>query len=285
MFTSDKFVQDQVVDMSDVIQTVTPVITPFSSLLMSKNVPAEGAKFSWIQEELGDSAVTQTEGGDAPNYVEDQRDILDNYAEIFAATATVSNTAQASNAKGINDLMAREVSNKTKAIKMRIENKLINGQKGYDAGTKTYTTDGILNLINSNHRETGATFDKDALEQVLSGLYDNGVNYDMVCFLPANMKKMVNGFENFEFYARDKFAGVDVEQFHSVYGTISFVLSEKLENKLFVVNHNYLELATLIPFGGKLEPVSGSKQSIYLETQVGLKLLNDRAGASFTITE
>lgn len=283
MFDSQKFVAGQVVDMKDVITTVTPVITPFSTLLMNKTTKAEGPKISWIEEEISDSAVTQSEGGDAPAHVDDQLSLLDNYCEIFAATATVSNTAQASSAKGISDLLAREVMNKTKSIKMRLEDKLINGTKGYNAATKVYTTGGILEQIHADHNITGATFDKAAFEETLSALYHAGVNYNMTVFLPASMKVLVNGFDNVDFLARDKFIGFDTELYASVYGQVRFVLSERLNNKLFVVNDDFLELATLIGFGGTPQPVSGSKQSVYLETQAGLKLLNRKAAASFSI--
>ena len=83
--------------------------------------------------------------------------------------------------------------------------------------------------------------------------------------------------------ARDMFQGFDTEIYVTTYGRIRFVLSEKLDNKLFIVNPNYLELAELIPFHAVPQAVSGSKQSIFLETQFGLKLLNSRAGASFAI--
>ncbi|WP_240371493.1 SU10 major capsid protein [Anoxybacteroides rupiense] len=285
MFTHDKFLEGQSVDLKDVLIQTTPVITPFTTFLLGKEVKATAPQVSWIEESINEaSAVTQSEGGDAPAYVEDNQEMLDNYLEIFAATATVSNTAQASSAVGINDLLAREVANKTKAIKMRIENKLINGTKGYNSTTKTYTTGGILEQIHADHKITGAVFDKVAFEETLSALYHAGVNYNMTVFLPASMKVKINEFDSVTFLARDKELGFDTEVYTSVYGQVRFVLTEKLQNKLFVVNGDYLELATLIPFSATKQPVSGSKQSVYLETQLGLKLLNRKAAASFEIT-
>ncbi|MBU9720551.1 MULTISPECIES: SU10 major capsid protein [Bacillaceae] len=285
MFTHDKFLEGQSVDLKDVLIQTTPVITPFSTYLLGKGVKATAPKVSWIEESINEeSAVTQTEGGDAPAYVEDSQEMLDNYLEIFAATATVSNTAQASEAVGINDLLAKEVANKSKALKMRIENKLINGTKGYS--NKIYTTGGILEQIHTDHKLIGSTFDKVAFEETLSALYHAGANDNMTVFLPASMKTKINDFEDVVFMARDKELGFDSELYSSVYGQVRFVLSEKVgANKLFVVNGDYLELPQLIGFGGTKQPVSGSKQSIYLETQLGLKLLNRKAAASFTITE
>ena len=285
MFTHNQFLEGQSVDLKDVLIQTTPVVTPFTTFLLSKTTRATAPQVSWITEEINlDSAVTQSEGGDAPAYVDDSSAINDNYLEIFGATATVSNTAQASDATGINDLLAKQVANKTKAIKNRIEDKMINGAKGFSNGT--YTTNGILEQIHPDHKVTGSTFDKKAFEETLSALYHAGVNDSMTVFLPASMKIMVNEFEDVVYMARDNALGFDSELFASVYGQVRFVLSEKVgANKLFVVNGDYLEMPTLIPFTGTPQPVSGSKRSVYLETQVGLKLLNPKAAASFEITE
>ena len=283
MFTHDKFLEGQSVDLKDVLIQTTPVITPFTTYLLGKGVKATAPKVSWIEESINeDSAVTMAEGADAPAYVKDEMEMLDNYLEIFGATATVSNTAQASNAVGINDLLAKEVANKTKALKMRIENKLINGTKGFANGV--YTTGGILEQIHADHKITAGTFDKVAFEELLGALYHSGANDNMTVFLPASMKTKINNFEDVVFMARDKELGFDSELYSSVYGQVRFVLSEKVgANKLFVVNGDYLELPQLIGFSATKQPVSGSKQSVYLETQLGIKLLNRKAAASFEI--
>ncbi|MEA5023927.1 hypothetical protein SDC9_15175 [bioreactor metagenome] len=285
MFTQDKFVTGQSIDMKDVLIQTTPILTPFTTLLLPKTVKAENATLNWIEEAINENAVvTMGEGGDAPSPVDDTLTPKSNYCQLVGATATVSNTAQYTNAKGISDLLAHEVVKKTKAMKIGMENILINGTKGYTSATKTYTTDGILAQINAANQVTNTTFTKAKFEEVVGKMYDAGVNDEMLCFIPASMKITLNGFNNVEFLARDMFLGFDTERYVTPYGIVTFVLSEKLNNKLFVVNPNYLELAELIPFHATPQPVSGSKQSIYLETQFGLKLLNSKAGASFAIT-
>ncbi|MFD2703924.1 SU10 major capsid protein [Salibacterium lacus] len=284
MFKHENFVEGQSIDMQDVIYQTTPVVTPFTTFAMARQVGATSPQVSWLTEEIDESsAKTMAEGADAPAYVQDTTGINDNYLEIFGATATVSNTAQASNATGINDLLAKQVSNKTKAMKMRIEDKLINGTKGFSNGK--YTTGGILEQIDSAQQVTGSTFDQSAFEETLSALYHAGANDSMTVFLPASMKTQINNFEDVTFLARDGEIGFDTEVYSSVYGQVRFVLSEKVgADKLFVVNGDYLEMPTLIPFNGTPQPVSGSKQSVYLETQTGITLLNPKAAASFTVT-
>ena len=107
---------------------------------MPKTVKAENATLNWIEEAINENAaVTLGEGADAPNPVDDTLTPCSNYCELVGATATVSNTAQATNAKGISDLLAHETVKKTKAMKIRMENILINGTKGYVSATKTFT--------------------------------------------------------------------------------------------------------------------------------------------------
>lgn len=285
MFKHNDFLEGQSVDIKDVLIQTTPIVTPFSTFLLGKGVNATAPQVSWIEESINlDSAVTQTEGGDAPDYVKDNAKMLDNYLEIFAATATVSNTAQASGAIGVNDLLAKEVANKSKAIKMRIEDRLINGTKGFAGGK--YQTAGILEQIHADNKLTGTSLTKAKFNELLATQYNAGTNDNMIVFLPASMKMKINEFEDVVFMARDRELGFDAELYSSVYGQVRFVLSERVgKDKLFVVNGDYLELPTLINYHATKEPTSGSKESIYMETQLGLKLLNQKAAASLEITK
>jgi hypothetical protein len=285
IFTTDKFVPGQSFDMKDVLIQTTPVKTPFSTLLLNKTVKANAVNMEWIEEAINENAaVTLGEGADAPDRVDDTLAPLSNYCELIGATASVSNTAQNSSAIGVSDLLAKDVANKTKAIKLKIEDRLINGVKGFTAATKTYTTAGILNQIHADNKVSHTEFTEDKFLETIEKIYNAGASANMTCFLPAKMKLKLNGFTNFQHFAKDKMAGVDVDVYVTPYGNVTFVLTEKITDKLFITNPDYLELGELIPFHAQVEPVSGSKQSIYLEWQGGLKLLNAKAASSFEIT-
>lgn len=284
LFTSKDFAVGQNYDLKDVLIEVNKKQNPFTTFLMSKSVKASAPQVHWITEEISDSAVTLAEGGNAPEFQKDTLAPRDNYLELFANTATVTNTAQYSNAKGISDLLAHEVDKKSKAIKRRMENKFIHGTKGYDSATGTYTTDGVLAQINTDHKVTGAEITGDLFEEMISKLYDAGVSDNIIVFLPARLKKAINETGVVEHFAKDKFLGFDIDEYISVFGTVRFALAEGLgNNKMFAVNPDYLEMPTLIPFHAQVEAVSGSKQSVFMETQAGVNLLNDKAAASFEI--
>lgn len=282
MFTSDKFLEGQSIDLKDEIIELQPKKFPFSTLLMSKAVKANNPVVTWITEEINpDSAVTLAEGADAPEHVDDTANLNDNYCELFGATAMVSNTAQYSTAVGIADLLNREVIKKMKSIKMRIEDKLINGTKSF--ANNTYTTAGILEQIDADNKVTSTSLTKAKFHEVAGKIYDAGVSDEMICFLPASMKAKINEFEELTYMARDSMLGFDCDVYATEFGDIRFVLCRNLENKLFIINPEYLELGVLIPFHAVPQNSSGSKQSMYLETQAGVKLLNPKAGASFEI--
>lgn len=278
-------VANEVVDLKDILVEVNKKQNPFTTFLLSRTVKATAPVYSWIQEEINDSAVTLAEGGDAPNYTKDARYPKQNYLEIFANIATVSNTAQASSIVGITDLLAKEIDSKTKTIKRRIEKKLIHGVGSFETSTGTYNTAGILEQIDASHKLTGATFTDVEFEQAVEKLYDAGVSDNMVAFLPASMKKNLVDSANVVHLAREKFMGFDADVYSTVFGQITFILAEELgKGKMFIVNPDYLEMPVLIEMHGQVEPVSGSKQSVYLETQLGLALLNEKAAVSFTVT-
>ncbi|UOR12183.1 SU10 major capsid protein [Halobacillus amylolyticus] len=282
-FNSQDFVQGQSYDLSSIITEVNKQKNSFVQFLMSKRVKASNPQVHWITEEIADSAVTLAEGGDAPAYTKDTQTPLDNYLELFANTATVTNTAQASSAVGVSDLLTKEVEKKTKAIKNLMENKMIHGVKGY--ATSTYKTGGILEQVDAANKVTGTSLTKAKFESMLEAMYNAGVSDNMLVFLPANMKKLVNGFDSVEHYAREKFLGFDADEYITPYGNAYFTLCEGLgQDNMFVVNPDYVEFAELIPLNGKVEASSGSKQSVYIETQSGIKLLNPAAAASFKKT-
>lgn len=285
MFNSQDFVPGQSFDMKDLLIEVNKKQNPFSTLLLSKSVPASAAHVQWIQEEINEaSAVTMAEGGDAPAYQKDNLGSKENWLELIGATASVTNTAQASNAIGISDLLAHEVTKKSKAIKRQFENRFIHGTGGgYKAASKTYKTNGILSQIHADNKVTDTALTVDTFESTIEKLYNAGVSDNMICFVPAKLKKQINAFDTVEHFASEKFLGFDMDTYITVYGNVSFVLCEGLTEQLFVVNPDYLELAQLIPYHATVQSVSGSKQSVYLEAQQGVKLLNEKAAASFSV--
>ncbi|WP_025843741.1 DUF5309 family protein [Brevibacillus agri] len=284
MFTTQDFVTGQVLDLKNEIILANPKATPFTTFMMSKEVDAQSPVVSWIEETINESSATSIpEGGDAPAHQKDDSGLMENYLELFAAQALVSDTAQASNAVGIADLLAKDIAMKTEAIKRRIEVKLLYGTKVYAGGK--YETAGIFNQIHANNKVTDTALSATKLEETLSKIYDAGVSYNMIAFCSAYMKNEINKLGVVTLLGRDQQLGFDTNVYSSAFGDITFIDVPMMDrNDLLIVNPDFLELATLIPFQAKPEPVSGSKQAVFLQTQLGAKLLNSKSAASLKIT-
>ncbi|WP_413381231.1 DUF5309 family protein [Alkalihalobacillus sp. 1P02AB] len=279
MFNTTNFVEGQSVDLKNEIILANPVALPFSTFALNKTVKADSATVKWIQEEIADSAVTMAEGGDAPAYKKDNAGLLENYLEIIGNTVTVSNTAQASSAVGINDLFLREIDKKIVATKRKTENVLLYGEKGFV--NSTYKTDGIFNLVNEEHRVVG-DITLASFNETISRLYDAGVGHEMLAFMNAHTKQILNGYaDDVVYLGKDKQYGFDIASYSTAFGMVSFVdVPMMKKGDLVVLNPNYIETPELMKLNVKPEPSSGSKKSAYMEQQLGLKLLNSKAAAT-----
>ncbi|MGE8079248.1 SU10 major capsid protein [Peribacillus loiseleuriae] len=283
-FTTENFVPGQSFDIKDTLILANPKISAFSTFALGKAVPAKNPTVKWIEETINEtSAVTMKEGGDSPNHVNDDADLMENYLELFGATAQVSNTAQASEAIGIEDLISKDMAAKTEAIKRRIEQKFLYGVKGFTAGK--YETAGIFNLVNSSNaiEDKTASISPAMFEILISKVYDAGVSYNLVAFMNAHTKQMINQFANVTYLGKDKFQGMDTSVYSTAFGDVSFIDTPAMKTKdILILNPDFIETSVLIPFTGTVQGANGSKKSVYLETQLGIKLLNSKAAATLT---
>ncbi|MEC1697741.1 SU10 major capsid protein [Schinkia azotoformans] len=284
MFTTTNFVAGQNIDMKDALILANPKVSAFSTFALSKNVGAKSATVQWIEETINEtSAVSMVEGGDSPAHANDSAQLLDNYLELFGATAQVSNTAQASEAIGINDLLAKDVTNKTESIKRKIEQKFLYGTKAFTGGK--YEMNGIFNLVNASNRVTDATaLTLDKFEETISKVYDAGVSYNLVAFLNAHTKHIINGFSTVTYLGKDRLQGMDTYVYSTAFGDVTFIDTPAMNlGDIVILNPDFIETPVLIDLHGTVQGANGSKQSVYIETQLGLKLLNSKAAATFKI--
>lgn len=282
-FTTENFVAGQSFDIKDTLILANPKVSAFSTFALSKTVPAKNPTVQWIEETINEaSAVTMAEGGDSPTHVNDTAGLLENYLELFGGTAQVSNTAQASEAIGISDLISKDMAMKTEAIKRRIEQKLLYGTKAFTGGK--YEMDGIFNLVNATNK-IDAELTPMAFENLIAKLYDAGASYNLVAFMNAHTKHRINGFANVTYLGKDKLQGMDTSVYSTAFGDVTFIDTPAMKtNDIVLLNPDFIETPVLIPFTATVQGANGSKQSIYMETQMGIKLLYSKAGATLTDT-
>lgn len=187
MYTSNNFAQYQSLDLSKEIALINPQRTPFLSFLMQmgKSEKAVSNIINWYEETLNTNSITTSkEGADAPADVQDTTALLTNLTELLTGTAKVSNTAQASNIVGIDDLMAGEVNKKLTLLKYAMEDRLIKGTKAIATTTAGQKMNGILNMIHADNVINGGSVLTESMWlALLKKMYDAGTNDNMICFL------------------------------------------------------------------------------------------------------
>ncbi|GLH62389.1 DUF5309 family protein [Parageobacillus sp. G301] len=283
MFTTQNFVPGQSIDLKDTLILANPKVSAFSTFCMSKEVSAKSPTVQWIEETINENAAkTLAEGADAPAHVNDDPQLMENYLELFGSLAQVSNTAQASEAVGIKDLLVKDMQNKTEALKRRIEQKMLYGVKNFAGGV--YEMAGIFELVNVANRVSDSTLTPEKFEETISKLYDAGVSYNLVAFMNAHTKQIINGFTNVTYLGRDKLQGMDTSVYSTAFGDVTFIDVPAMKTgDIVILNPDFIETPVLIPFHAVPQGANGSKVSVYIETQLGLKLLNSKAAATFTI--
>ncbi|MBM7869232.1 hypothetical protein JOC70_000701 [Clostridium pascui] len=290
MYTMNNNAQNQSLDLSKEIAILNPKRTPLLSYLLQngKVTKAESNIINWYEETLNTNAIkTIQEGANAPAETEDSTALLTNFTELFAGTAKVSNTAQASTIVGVDDLMAREVSKKLTLLKYKMNDILMTGTKAAKTETEGQKTNGLLNLVNDSNVITAkaANVAVDEFEAMLKIMYDSSTNDNMICFCSDVQKQVINKFYNVSFMAKDEFLGFVCDRYHTDYGDVTFVLEPSLANakSIIVVNPDYLELKELQPAQAIDLAVTGDSIAKMVKWEGCLKLANSKAAAKIVL--
>lgn len=290
MYTMSNNAQYQSLDLSKEIAILNPKRTPLLSYLLQngKVTKAESNIINWYEETLNTNAIkTIQEGANAPTETEDSTALLTNFTELFAGTAKVSNTSQASTIVGIDDLMAREVSKKLTLLKYKMNDTLMTGTKAVKNETEGQKMNGLLNLVNASNVVTAkaANVAVDEFEAMLKIMYDSSTNDNMICFVSDVQKQVINKFYNVQFMAKDTFLGFTCDRYHTDYGDVTFVLEPSLTNakSIIVVNPDYLELKELQPAQAIDLAVTGDSISKMVKWEGCLKLANSKAAAKIVL--
>ncbi|WP_035290935.1 DUF5309 family protein [Clostridium sp. KNHs214] len=290
MYTTENFAQYQSLDLGKEIAIINPQRTPFLSYLLQNNKSTKAISnvVNWYEETLNTSAIkTVMEGADAPAETEDSTALLDNYTQLFLGTAKVSCTAQSSEAVGIDDLMAREVSKKLTLLKYAMEDALIKGTKAKKTESVGQKMNGLINLINSSNvvNAVGSVPTETEFKKAMKIMYDCGTNDNMLCFIDDASKQAINAFANLQFMGKDNFLGFTCDRYHTDYGDITFVLTPALSGakSVLLVNPDYLELKELQKAQAVDLAITGDSIKKMVKWEGTLKLSNSKAGAKIVL--
>ncbi|MGJ0430873.1 DUF5309 domain-containing protein [Methylobacter sp.] len=231
-------------DLSDLIANIAPTDCPFTKMLRKDK--ADATYTEWQMDSLAAPASNaQLEGDVAPSAVFSATTRVGGYTQIFAKTASVSGTVQATNKAGRGkDELAYQLTKKTKELKRDIEWALINNDV-QNAGNATTArqTRGLAGWIDSNYDiGAGATMPaystntartaagnraltESLLKNVIQQVYAAGGDPDVIMTNPKQ-RQVISGFSssNTRFQdVADKTLVSTISIYESDFGTLKIV--------------------------------------------------------------
>lgn len=290
--TRKKFIDGEVLDLSEKIALVSPTDTPLTTLLlgMNKRVPAKDITVTWRERVLNDTRGTlKLEGAEAGDPIISSRGSLSNLCQIIEKVTQVSGTAEALNPSGIGNSFLAEVNDRMIETKRDLEWYYINGTKVAESDDTPRQMNGLINLVNSNNvvdATDGLT--EDILLDALQKMWDHGAKGDYYTFVNATVKRLINKLaqagDNIRFVKGDegigKAFGVTYNRFESDFGILNLVLNRHMgAENLLAVDLEQVEIAELRPTFYEDLPKGGDYQKGHIINESSIKLLNSYAGA------
>lgn len=293
MIKTGNFTANENIDLSKEISLVAPLDTPFTTMLLNKNLwDTTGSKIPTWREKTLDTTddISQVEGSETDTFQESSRAEKSNVCEIFKKAVSVSGTAQSSEITGVPNLFSEEVNDRLIEMKVSIEKKLVNGVKN-DGSASPYVRkmDGILNLaLPGQTVQTAGMITVNAFKSTVKKLWDVGLSTgEYIGMVNADMKELIDGFYvgDYRYIAQENLFGLVVSKIQTNYGTVSLVLNRHMPiKKLVIFNPNFFRVTYLRkPFFEALAKTGDSIKGQVI-TEATLKCYNQKAIAVFEDT-
>lgn len=242
MVKRKKFLDGEVLDLSEQIALTSPTDTPLSTLILGRGavVPAKDITVTWRERKLNeDKGTLKLEGAEAGEVITSTRGSLSNVCQIIEKVTQVSGTAQALNPLGIGNSFTAEVNDRLVETKRDMEWYFLNGTKTLEQDTTPRQMNGLLNLVNTENvieaTDTGLT--EDLLLDALQKMWDHGAQGEYFTFVNATVKRLINKLaksgDNIRFVKGDegvgKAFGVTYNRFESDFGVLNMVLNRHVK--------------------------------------------------------
>lgn len=252
MLDSKKLTNLENAHLTDEISVVSPIATPFMTLLLQKGlyVDSMGKFHTWREKTLdGTADITVDEGVDATQFVQSARAELNNVMEIFYKATSVSGTAQATGKVG--DLFKQEIEDRLKELAIGIEKKLINGIKN-DGTSGKRQMDGILKFADAGNIVNGAVsgkIEEKEVKELVKKLWNAGnENGEFYALVGADIKDQIDELykDRYSYQHTTNDFGIVVHSVETSYGRLNFVLDRYMPaDKIVAFDVNALKVAFL----------------------------------------
>lgn len=272
-------------DLSDVITKLWADDTPITS--MCGKTKATGTKHEFPEDELAAAkANAQVEGADITAAAATSRTRKSNHTQIIMNSFSVTGTQQAVKTAGVADEYAYAQFKAQKACALDLEYALTNNVTDA-AGTKTTaaTMAGVPGCITTNVLANGGTARKidgtliaNALQEAWAAggepkkLIVSGTNKRVISAMVTSNTKNVD--------AKKKELVESIDVFESDFGRIEIVASRFMpDTSVYLLDPQYLKLATLRPFKAQDLPKTGDSKAGYVLGELTLECRGEKGQA------
>lgn len=288
MIKTDNFTNLENVNLSKEISLVSPLDTPFLTLLLGGNhVDSTTSKITtWREKSLDNTDdISQVEGSDTTVFQQSARAEKNNICEIFKKAVSVSGTASASGITGISDLFAEEINDRLIEMKVNMEKKFINGVRN-DGSLTPFVRhmDGLLAFAlpeQSITNATAGTLAEADVKNTVKELWTAGLaSGQYIAMVNAEMKERIDALYDgkYSYIAQENLFGLVVSSIATNYGTIKLLLNRHMPvDKMVVFDPNYLKISYLRQPQFEALAKTGDSMQGQIIAEPTLKVLNQKS--------
>lgn len=290
MIKTDNFTQNENIDLTKEISLVAPIDTPLLTMLMEKGrySKAISKTINWREKTLDDTDASAVEGADASVFVNSTRAEKMNIQELFIKNVAISGSAVASEVVGIADLMAEEVEDRLRELKVQMEKSLTNGVLA--DGSKTpfkRKMKGLVNFVPTKNKVTGEQLTEQLFKDTVKKLWENGLgSNEFYALVNADLKEQIDTFYEgkYNYVAQTNEFGLVVTKIHTNYGTVNLILDRHMNvDELVIFDAEFLEVSFLREPQFEALGKTGDSEKGMVVSEVSLKVLNEQAVSLFTV--
>lgn len=219
--TTTSYVQKgQHKELSDIVENISPVDTPFQSMIGKGKVG--NTVFNWTEEDLASvSDNAAIEGANAAAAVDNILTERLNYTQIFTKTVVLSGTSQFNKLAGDVQTMAHQVALRAKEIKRDVEHAYVGTGQAAAAGTsatarKTAGYQAQVAPANVIDKASTAVTEAD-IQELLTRLYEAGATPDVIMCHPRLRVAVTNVLQGMTNRIRDLAASTKLVSSITVY--------------------------------------------------------------------
>lgn len=277
-------------DILDIIQQIEPEETPLLSRIGTSR--ADNKVHIWLQDSIGSATATggaSEEGASATTKTITDRSRVTNYTQITTYTFGISGSQEAITHIGLDSEYAYQLEKAMKAVKIWMEQILINSTSATGASGTARTMTGLIDAIQTSVLTGSAgvcALTETMFNDLLEDIFDQGGKPDL-CIVNGYNKRRISAFSTdntryLEVNAQGRLLNY-VSVYESDFGRIEILLDRYCpKGDVPVIQQDKWKVAYLRkPFVNPLA-IDGDRKRAQVITEYTLEFLNEKSSGRYS---